>query len=115
MYMQARDAVHKLDVHLGRKSDLQSDQLAEVAEARHNGLTKIDGIRLSSDGSQVMIAQGNPDSPDKQAAYMQTAHAVNTPIDQNSAAARAIPQKAAEPAQSPNPATPQLGNPAMVT
>lgn len=101
MYLQAREAVHKLDANLGRTSDVHSDQLAaaSVVEALRNGLTKIDAVRLSSDGSQVMIVQGNPDSPGKQAAYVQTAQAVNTPIEQSSAAAQAIPHKPADPTQ----------------
>lgn len=101
MYLQAREAVYGLDANLGRRSDVHSDQLAAAAvvEALRNGLTKIDAVRLSGDGSQVMIVQGNPDSPGKQAAYMQTAHAVNTPIEQSSAAAQAIPHKQADQAQ----------------
>jgi len=100
MYQQAREAVHKLDANLGRTSDIHSDQLAAAAvvEARRNGLSKIAEIQVSGDGSQVMISQ-NPGAPGKQAAYVQTAQAVNTPIEQSSQALAQLAAKPADPAQ----------------
>jgi len=116
LYKQAHAAVEKLDANLGRKSDVHSDQLAAAAvvAAKQNHLDKIDVVRLSGDGSQVMVVQGDPDSPNKKAAYVHTAQAVNTPVEQSSQAAQAITQKQAEPAQVPNAAPQQRGNPALI-
>ena len=101
LYVQAREAVHKLDANMGRKPDLHSDQLAAalVVVARHEGLSKIDHVVLSDDGARAFAVQGKLDSPLKQVAHVQTGHAVNTPIEQSSVAAQAIPPKPTEPAQ----------------
>ena len=92
LYEQARLAVHHLDAGMGRTSDLQSDQLAAslVVDAKREGLTAINEVRLSEDGSHAFAVQGPPDSPLRHIAHVQTAEAVNTPIDKSSAAALAV-------------------------
>ena len=92
LYEQARLAVHHLDAGMGRTSDLQSDQLAAslVVAAKREGLTAINEVRLSEDGSHAFAVQGPPDSPLRHIAHVQTAEAVNTPIDKSSAAALAV-------------------------
>ena len=87
MYEQARTAVRALDAQIGRTPDKQSDQLAGAvtAEAKRQGLTKIDHVLLSDDGSRAYAVQGDLNSPLKRAAEVDTAKAVNTPIEQSGA------------------------------
>jgi putative chitinase len=87
MYEQARTAVHALDAQIGRTPDKQSDQLAGAvtAEAKRQGLTKIDHVVLSDDGSRAYAVQGDLNSPLKRTAEVDTAKAVNTPIEQSGA------------------------------
>lgn len=97
MYEQARAAVHALDAQVGRTPDKQSDQLAGAvtAEAKHQGLTKIDHVLLSDDGSRAYAVQGDLTSPLKRTAEVDTAKAVNTPIEQSGAEiAKAAPPAA---------------------
>ncbi|NYE28504.1 peptidoglycan hydrolase-like protein with peptidoglycan-binding domain [Rhodanobacter sp. K2T2] len=104
LYEQARMAVHKLDASMGRVPDLQSDQLAAslVVVAKREGMTAIDTVVLSEDGSHAFAVQARPDSPLRQIAFVPTAEAVNTPLDKSSAAAQAVHQ---EPVQTPPPIT----------
>jgi len=76
---------------MGRISDRQSDQLAAslVVAAKHKGMTSIDAVVISEDGSHAFAVQGRPDSPLRQIAIVPTAEAVNTPIDKSSAAGAA--------------------------
>jgi putative chitinase len=87
MFEQARTAVHALDAQVGRTPDKQSDQLAGAvtAEAKRQGLTKIDHVLLSDDGSRAYGVQGDLYSPLKRTAEVDTAKAVNTPIEQSGA------------------------------
>ncbi|APG04863.1 hypothetical protein BJI69_13815 [Luteibacter rhizovicinus DSM 16549] len=87
MYEQARNAVHALDAKYGRTPDKQSDQLAGAltAEAKRQGLSKIDHVLLSDDGSRAYAVQGDLNSPNKRTADVDTAKAVNTPIEQSGA------------------------------
>ncbi len=100
LYEQALAGVHKLDANLGRKPDQQSDQLAAglVVAAKREGMTKIDSVALSEDGSRTFAVQGKPDSPQRQITQVQTAQAVNTPIEKSSAVAQAMVPKPVEPA-----------------
>ncbi|HEV2681065.1 MAG TPA: peptidoglycan-binding domain-containing protein [Rhodanobacter sp.] len=109
LYQQALAGVHMLDANLGRKPDQQSDQLAAglVVAAKREGMTKIDNVMLSEDGSRAFAVQGKLDSPLRQIAHVQTAEAVNTPIEQNSAAwQQLVLVKQAEPTPVPLLATP---------
>jgi putative chitinase len=87
LYEQARTAVHALDAQVGRTPDKQSDQLAGAvtAEAKRQGLTRIDHVLLSDDGSRAYAVQGDLHSPLKRTAEVDTAKAVNTPIEQSGA------------------------------
>lgn len=104
LYEEARTAVHKLDASMGRTSDLQSDQLAAslVVVAKREGMTAIDTVVLSEDGSHAFAVQGRPDSPLRQIAFVPTAEAVNTPLDKSSTAAQVVHP---EPVQTPPPIT----------
>jgi hypothetical protein len=86
LYMQSRDAVHRLDAQQGRVPDVQSDQFAASAAvaARANGMTRVDHVALSDDASRAYAVQGALNSPHKQVAEMQTVQAVNAPIEQSS-------------------------------
>lgn len=99
LYEQALSGVHKLDANLGRKPDQQSDQLAAslVVAAKREGMTKIDKVAISEDGSRAFAVQGWPDSPSRQIAHVQTAEAVNMPLTQSSAAAHAMALTPTEP------------------
>jgi len=87
MYEQARAAVHALDAQVGRTPDKQSDQLAGAvtAEAKRQGLARIDHVLLSDDGGRAYAVQGDLTSPLKRTAEVDTAKAVNTPIEQSGA------------------------------
>ncbi|WP_158879990.1 peptidoglycan-binding domain-containing protein [Rhodanobacter sp. L36] len=112
LYEQARTAVHALDAHLGRKPDQQSDQLAAslTVAARREGMSRIDTVTLSADGSNAFAVQGAADSPNKQIAHVPTAQAVNTPIEQSS---QALAQLAAKPAD-PTLAAPLAASPSTL-
>ena len=105
MYKQSLDAVNKLEARMGRTPDQYSEQLAAslVVAAKRDGLTKIDQVVLSKDGSQAMAVQGDVDSSTRKIAPVQTAQAANTPIEQSSTQAQAV-AKPAEPA----PVAPQV-------
>lgn len=87
LFETTRAAVHRLDAHYGRTPDTQSDQLAGsvAVEAKKQGLTKIDHVVLSDDGSRAYGVQGDLNSPLKRMVDVDTAKAVNTPIEQSSA------------------------------
>lgn len=97
LYEQALAGVRKLDVNMGRTSDQHSDQLAAglVVAAKRKGMTKIDEVMLSEDGSHAFAVQDRLDSPHRQIAYVQTAQAVNASIEQSSQAlAQLVPEPA---------------------
>lgn len=92
LYEQALAGVHRLDANMGRSPDEQSSQLAAglVVAAKHEGMTKIDNVMLSEDGSRAFAQQGERVSSLKHIAYVQTAEAVNTPVAQSTATAAQI-------------------------
>jgi hypothetical protein len=81
--VQAQKAVYELDARLGRTPDRQSDNLAAAltVAAKHGGMTRIDQIALSEDGSRALAVQNGVT---KQLAHVETAEAVNTSIAQSS-------------------------------
>ncbi|MDR6644135.1 peptidoglycan hydrolase-like protein with peptidoglycan-binding domain [Luteibacter sp. 1214] len=87
MFLQARDAVHKLDAQYGRTPDQQSHQLAGsvTVGAVREGMTRIDHIALSDDASRAYAVQGQLNSPFKQIAEVQTQQAMATPLEQSTA------------------------------
>ena len=101
LYQQALAGVHKLDANLGRTPDQHSDQLAAglVVAAKREGMTRIDSVAISDDGSRAFAVQGQLDSSLRQIAHVQTAVAVNTPVAQSTAAATQV--KPLEPAPIP--------------
>jgi len=87
MYQQSLSAVHRLDAQNGRTPDHHSANLAAgvAVGARAYGLNKVDHVVLSDDGSRAFAVQGDLRSPAKQVANgVDTAQAVNTPIQQHS-------------------------------
>lgn len=62
MYQQARGHVHELDRQLGRTPDQHSDNLAAATavSARADGLSRIDQVALSQDGSRLFAVQTPP-------------------------------------------------------
>jgi len=92
LYLQAQKAVHELDARQGRTPDQQSNNLAAAltVAAKHEGLTRIDQVALSDDGSHAFAVQNGVF---KQTAQVQTAEAVHTSIAQSShALQQAAPQ-----------------------
>lgn len=98
MFQQARDGVQKLDAQHGRTPDAQSEQLAGslTASAVTQGLTRIDQVALSNDASRAYAVQGEPNSPFKLVAEVNTQQALATPLEKSS---DTIQQQAAQQAQ----------------
>lgn len=66
MFQQARGQVHALDRQLGRTPDERSDNLAAAVTvaARADGLSRIDQVALSGDGSRLWAVQTPPGRTD---------------------------------------------------
>ncbi|HVI55555.1 MAG TPA: XVIPCD domain-containing protein [Luteibacter sp.] len=113
LYEQARDAVHNLDAQYRRTPDKQSDQLAGAVtvEARRQGLTRIDHVILSDDGSRAFAVQGDLKSPLKRTAEVDTAKAVNTPIEQSGAEIAALAPASPAPVEEARRQAPETGPP----
>ncbi|OOG47799.1 hypothetical protein B0E50_10110 [Rhodanobacter sp. C01] len=90
LYLQALDGVHKIDNSMGRTSDQYSANLAAAltVAAKTQGLTRIDAVALSEDGSHTFAAQNS--SPLRKLADVATAQAVSTPIEQSNIAAHTV-------------------------
>jgi peptidoglycan hydrolase-like protein with peptidoglycan-binding domain len=90
MYEQALAGVKKIDADMGRPSDQHSANLAAAlaVAAKAQGLTGIDDIAISKDGSRTFAVQDALPLP--RLADVSTALAVHTSIEHSSAAARAI-------------------------
>ncbi|WP_198506910.1 XVIPCD domain-containing protein [Dyella ginsengisoli] len=101
LYRQALEQVHKIDADMGRPSDEHSERLAAalVAAAKAHGLTRIDAVALSEDGSRTFVAQDT--TPIRRMVEVSTAEAVRTPIEQSSAKARQVQMEA--PGTTPSP------------
>jgi peptidoglycan hydrolase-like protein with peptidoglycan-binding domain len=86
MYLQALDAVHRLDAQRGRAPDQRSDNLAAaLAIAAHgNGLSRVDHVVLSDDASRAYAVQGDIDSLFKRYTDVDVAQAIGTPLAQSS-------------------------------
>jgi putative chitinase len=108
---QATKGVHAIDAKMNRTPDQASENLsgAIAAQAKKDGLSRIDHVVLSDDGSKAYAVQGEMNSPLKKMAEVQTAQAVNTPVTQSTQAMAAA--KPAEPAQTPTPAQDQHQTP----
>jgi hypothetical protein len=117
LYEQALAGVHKIDAEMGRTPDQHSTNLAAAltVAAKAQGLTRIDTVVLSEDGSRTFAAQNT--SPLKTIAQVSTAQAVNTPMEKSSIAAQAVqpmptaiqaPPLPPHPQQVPQPTSPTL-------
>ncbi|OZB62020.1 MAG: hypothetical protein B7X39_04145 [Lysobacterales bacterium 14-68-21] len=107
LYRQALAQVRKIDADMGRPSDEHSERLAAalVPVAKAHGLTRIDAVALSDDGSRTFVAEDT--TPIRRMAEVSTAEAVRTPIEQSSAEAREVQ------VQAPPTATPVAGQTVM--
>lgn len=85
LFQQAQRGIYAVDEKLGRTPDLQSEQLAALLTvvAKQRGLTSIDHVRLSEDGSRAFAAQGELGQVSK-IASVDTHQAVNTSVAQSS-------------------------------
>lgn len=107
LYRQALAGVQKVDAQMGRTSDQHSIQLAAslVPVAKASGLTRIDTVAISEDGSRTFAVQNT--QPTKTLAHLDTAAAVVTPMQKSSEAAHAVqlPHESRQPSD-PNVAKP---------
>ncbi len=103
LYEQALAGVHKLDAAIGRTPDQHSANLAAalVVQAKAEGMTRIDQVQMSPDGSKTFAAQNT--APMKAVAEVPTLQSLNTPMQQSSVAAQsAQPSPTPTPTQNPN-------------
>jgi hypothetical protein len=87
MFKQAREGVHKVDAQMGRTPDQRSDNLAGAlaAAAKANGLSRIDAVALSDNGSRAFAVEHVIPNALSRDAHVQTAQAVNQPLAQSTA------------------------------
>lgn len=111
LFDQATKGVRAIDAKMNRTPDQASENLsgAIAAKAKQEGLTRIDHVILSDDGSKAFAVQGELNSPMKKMAEVQTAQAVNTPLEQSASTMAATARPQAEPAQEQQQQTPQPG------
>lgn len=86
VFRQAMSGVQKLDAQHGRPSDQHSENLAAAltVAAKGHGLSSVDHVVMSDDGSRAWAVQGGMDSPFKKMAAVDVGQAVNTPVTQSS-------------------------------
>jgi len=113
MYLQALDAVHRLDAQQGRAPDQRSDNLAaSLAVAAHsNGMSRVDHVVLSDDASRAFAVQGDINSLFKRYTDVNVGQAMGTPLAQSSVQWQHDIQQLAQPQTSP--AMQQMQNPQM--
>lgn len=90
LYEQALAGVRKIDADMGRSSDQLSRNLAGyvAAEAKAQGLDRIDSVAISEDGARTFAMQN--DGGVRRYASVTTAQAVHTPIGQSSQRAASV-------------------------
>lgn len=95
MFQQARQGVRQIDDQHQRVPDERSDRLAAslVVAAREGGLKQIHQVALSDDASRTYAVQGEPNSPLKRVAEVDTIQAMSTPIEQSSLALQQVAQR----------------------
>jgi putative chitinase len=100
LYQQALHGVQLLDAQQQRKPDQHSENLAAslVVAARRDGMSRIDHVALSDDGSRTFAVQGDMQSLFKQVANVQTQPAVSTTVEQSSLALAQVTPRQPEPA-----------------
>lgn len=106
MYTQALAAVHRVDEAHGRTPDQQSANFAGslVAKGQAEGLSRIDQVVLSEDGTRAWAIQGELNSPFRRVAEVETSQAVNTPLARST---HAFEEANARQGQAPGLAAPQ--------
>lgn len=92
MFRQTQNAVYRLDAQHGRIPDRQSENLAGAltVAACEQGLKSVDHVVLNGDASKAYAVEGQLDSPHKRVAEASTQQAIDTPIEQSSAAWQAM-------------------------
>jgi hypothetical protein len=120
LFQQAHDGVKKLDAEHGRASDHHSANLAGAltVEAKSQGLKRIDMVALSDDGSKAFAAEKVIPGAFKNVAGVETAHAVNLPIEQSTQQMAHVnqalqQQTQAQSQQQAAPVNPQQANPTI--
>ena len=108
MYLQGWNKVQRLDAERGRASDQSSANLtgALVTACKAHGMTRIDAVTLSDDGSRAFATEQVLGRTFQRHAVVDTAQAVRTPLEQSSAQAASMPAsptpEMAPPAQTPD-------------
>lgn len=84
LFQQVRDGVHKVDAQRGRTPGPTSDNLAGAltVELKTKGMTKIDTVAISPDGTRASAIDGLS-SPIRKIAEIPTAQGINTPLEQS--------------------------------
>lgn len=91
LYVQAEDAVRRLDAGLGRAFDDHSACMAASTAclAKANGFDRIDHVVLGQatstlkQGENVFVVQGGLTDAGNRVAYMKTQDAIGTPVEQS--------------------------------
>lgn len=96
-YRQALDGVHKIDAAHQRTPDQISQNVAGsvAVAAQRAGLTQIDHVLMSEDGSRIYAVQGDLNSPHRRMAEVPMQQAVNTSLEQSSRAMQQLGHPAA--------------------
>jgi putative chitinase len=86
VFQQALDGMQKIDAAHQRTPDQLSQNAAAslVVAANRAGLSRIDHVLMSEDGSRLYAVQGDLNSPHKRMADVPTQQAVNTTVEQSS-------------------------------
>ncbi|BDU18550.1 XVIPCD domain-containing protein [Dyella sp. GSA-30] len=94
MFNQALQGVHRLDAAHSRTPDQGSSNLAGalVVAAKQDGMSQINHVALSDDGSRAFAVQGDLNSPFKQIADVHTQQAMATPLDKSTQSLQQIDQ-----------------------
>ncbi|MFK2906040.1 hypothetical protein ISP17_18920 [Dyella ginsengisoli] len=93
MYRQGWSQVQRLDAERGRASDQCSANLtgALVTACKAQGMTRIDAVTLSEDGSHAIATEQVLGRTFQRHAVVDTAQAVRMPLEQSSAQAASLP------------------------
>ncbi len=91
MFQQIQGHVAQLDASLGRTPDATSERMSASLYARavESGMTRVDGIHLSVEGTQtragerVFAVQGTPTDPAHLRTSISTEEAVQAPVEQS--------------------------------
>lgn len=86
VFQQALNGMQKIDAAHQRTPDQLSQNAAAslVVAAQRAGLSRIDHVIMSEDGSRLYAVQGDLNSPLKRTAEVQTQQAISTPVEQSS-------------------------------